>query len=76
MLDETAAQRALDELDVVRAAISGGRYSEAVLRIELLERDIGSRDPAVVDIWRRLLAAERARVDQRPDQRPDTSRPA
>jgi hypothetical protein len=72
MLDETAAQHALDELDAVREAVSEARFSEALLRIALLERDIGSRDPAVVDIWRRLLAAERARAEQRPD----TSRPA
>ena len=64
MLDGSAATRALRELDAVRAAIDEGRYDEAGLRIELLERDIAGRDAVVVDIWRRLLAAERARIEQ------------
>ncbi len=62
-MDGTAAQRALRELDTVRSAIDAGRVDEAALRIELLERDIAGRDAAVVDIWRRLLAAERSRID-------------
>jgi hypothetical protein len=63
MLDDTAATRALHELDAVREAIDEGRFREAALRIELLERDISGRDAAVVDIWQRLLAVERARVE-------------
>jgi hypothetical protein len=72
MLDGTAADRALNELDAVRDAIDEGRFREAALRIELLERDIAGRDAVVVDIWQRLLAAERDRID-RPSEE---SRPA
>ena len=68
MLDGTEASRALNELDAVRDAIDEGRFREAALRIELLERDIASRDAAVVGIWQRLLAAERARVDRGSDE--------
>jgi hypothetical protein len=64
MLDGSAATRALRELDAVRCAIDEGRHDEAGLRIELLEREIAGRDAVVVDIWRRLLAAERARIEQ------------
>ena len=64
MLDGTAATRALNELDALRDAIDEGRFREAALRIELLERDIAGRDVVVVDIWQRLLAAERDRIDQ------------
>lgn len=64
MLDETAATRAVNELDAVRDAIDEGRFREAALRIELLERDIAGRDAVVVDIWQRLLAAERSRIDE------------
>lgn len=64
MMDGTAADRALTELDAVRDAIDAGRVREAALRIELLERDIAGRDAAVVDIWQRLLAAERSRIDE------------
>ena len=63
MMDGTAAARALRELDAVRTAIEEGRLDEAALRIDLLERDIAGRDAAVVDIWRRLLTAERTRID-------------
>jgi hypothetical protein len=77
MLDGTAANRALDELDAVRDAIDEGRFSEAALRIELLERDIAGRDAVVVDIWQRLLIAERARLDHGTgEQTSETSRPA
>ena len=72
MLDGTAATRALNELDAVRNAIDEGRFREAALRIELLERDIAGRDVVVVDIWQRLLGAERDRIDQSPGE----SRPA
>lgn len=72
MLDGTAATRALNELDAVRNAIDEGRFREAALGIELLERDIAGRDVVVVDIWQRLLAAERDRIDQSPGE----SRPA
>jgi len=72
MLDGTAATRALNELDAVRDAIGEGRFREAALRIELLERDIAGRDAVVVDIWQRLLAAERDRIDQSSEE----SRPA
>jgi hypothetical protein len=63
MLDGTAAMYALRELEAVRAAVDEGRYAEAALRIELLESGIAGRDAAVVDVWQRLLAAERGRVD-------------
>ena len=77
MLDGTAADRALGELDAVREAIDEGRFSEAALRIELLEREIAGRDALVVDIWQRLLAAERARVEKATGQQESgTSRPA
>jgi hypothetical protein len=77
MLDGTAATRALDELDAVRDAIDEGRFREAALRIELLERDIAGRDAVVVDIWQRLLVAERARLDHGTgEQRSETPRPA
>jgi hypothetical protein len=76
MLDGTAADRALHDLDVVRDAIGEGRYAEAAMRIELLERDIAGRDPAVVDIWRRLLAAERERVLLGSGEHGGASRPA
>ena len=72
MLDGTAATRALNELDAVRDAIDEGRFREAALRIELLERDLAGRDAVVVDIWQRLLAAERDRIDQSSEE----SRPA
>jgi len=72
MLDDTAATYALRELDSVRSAIAEGRFAEAALRIELLERDIAGRDATVVGVWQRLLAAERARCEH--DQ--DVSRPA
>jgi hypothetical protein len=72
MLDGTAADRALNELDAVREAIEGGHFAEAVLRIELLEHDIAGRDASVVGIWQRLLAAERSRIDERSEE----SRPA
>jgi hypothetical protein len=72
MLDGTAATRALNELDAVRDAIDEGRFREAALRIELLERDIAGRDAVVVDIWQRLLTAERSRIDQSSEE----SRPA
>ncbi|HRD62155.1 MAG TPA: hypothetical protein PLZ93_06990 [Nocardioides sp.] len=64
MMDGSAANHALRELDAVREAIDTGRYAEAALRIELLEQDIAGRDAAVVDVWQRLLNAERARVQQ------------
>lgn len=77
MMDGTAADRALNELDAVREAIDAGRFREAALRIELLERDIAGRDAAVVDIWQRLLAAERSRIDQSSvDRSSGESRPA
>jgi len=71
-MDGSAANHALRELDAVREAIDTGRreaidtgrYAEAALRIELLEQDIAGRDAAVVDVWQRLLNAERARVQQ------------
>ena len=63
MLDGTAADHALRELEEVRSAIAEGRFAEAALRIELLEGDIAGRDATVVGIWQRLLAAERAHVD-------------
>jgi hypothetical protein len=63
MLDGTAATHALSELDAVRQAIDEGRFGEAALRIELLEAGIAGRDAAVVGVWQRLLAAERARVE-------------
>lgn len=72
MLDGTAATHALAELDAVRAALDEGRFAEAVLRIELLEVGLTGRDAAVTNVWQRLLAAERARLDQRLE----TSRPA
>jgi hypothetical protein len=72
MLDGTAAARALDELDAVRDAIDERRFREAALRIELLERDIAGRDAVVVDIWQRLLAVERGRLDDDSEE----SRPA
>jgi hypothetical protein len=77
MLDGTAADRALSELDAVRDAIDEGRFSEAALRIELLERDIAGRDAVVVDIWQRLLVAERARLEHGAgEQGSEASRPA
>ena len=45
MMDGTAADRALNELDAVRDAIDEGRFREAALRIELLERDIAGAQP-------------------------------
>ena len=72
MLDGSAANRALTELDSVRDAIDQGHFAEAALRIELLEHDIAGRDSAVVDIWQRLLASERARIDKQSGE----SRPA
>jgi hypothetical protein len=77
MLDGTAAARALTELDAVRDAIDEGRFAEAALRIELLEGDLAGRDAAVVDIWQRLLVAERARLEHGTgEQTSETSRPA
>jgi hypothetical protein len=76
MLDGTAATRALRALDAVRRAIDEGRFDEAGLRIELLEREIAGRDAAVVDIWQRLLAAERARIASVGGQASGESRPA
>lgn len=76
MLDGTAATRALDELDAVREAIGAGRFREAALRIELLERDIAGRDAAVVGIWQRLLDAERVRIERDSEQQAGESRPA
>ena len=77
MLDGTAATRALNELDAVRDAVDAGRFREAALRIELLERDIAGRDAAVFDIWQRLLATERDRVEHGTgEQRSEESRPA
>ena len=77
MLDGTAATRALNELDAVRDAIDAGRFREAALRIELLEREIAGRDAAVVDIWQRLLATERSRVEHGTGERgAEESRPA
>ena len=77
MLDGTAAARALTELDAVRDAIDEGRFAEAALRIELLEGDIAGRDAAVVDIWQRLLVAERARLEHGTgEETSETSRPA
>jgi hypothetical protein len=71
MLDGTAATHALGELEAVRSAIDEGRLAEAALRIELLETGIAGRDATVVDVWQRLLAVERARVEQRlADSRP------
>jgi hypothetical protein len=64
MLDGTAAAHALGELDAVRGAIDDGRFAEAALRIELLEAGIAGRDQGVVDVWQRLLAVERTRVEQ------------
>ena len=64
MLDGSAATHALRELDSVRTAIAEGRFAEAALRIELLERDIAGRDATVVGVWQRLLEVERARVEQ------------
>jgi hypothetical protein len=64
MLDGTAATHALGELDAVRSAIDEGRFAEAALRIELLEAGIAGRDSMVVDVWLRLLAIERARVER------------
>jgi hypothetical protein len=72
VLDHGEATRALKELDAVRAAIGEGRFHEAALRIELLEQDIAGRDALVVDIWQRLLATERARLEQGSEE----SRPA
>jgi hypothetical protein len=68
MLDGSAAHHALRELDALRTAVDEGRYAEAALRMELLERDIAGRDASVVDIWRRLLAVERARVEARSEE--------
>jgi hypothetical protein len=68
MMDGTAANHALRELDAVRTAIEAGRHDEAELRIELLEREIAGRDAAVVDIWRRLLAVERGRIGRAADR--------
>jgi hypothetical protein len=65
MLDGSAADHALRELDALRAAIDEGRYAEASLRIELLERDLAGRDAAVVGIWQRLLTVERERIERR-----------
>lgn len=62
MLDGTAANHAAHELDAVRRAVDEGRYAEAALRIEVLEAGLTGRDPAVVDVWQRLLRAERARA--------------
>ena len=76
MLDDTAATHALRELDAVRTAVDEGRYDEAGLRIELLEREIAGRDAVVVDIWQRLLAAERARIAQVDGQAAGESQPA
>jgi hypothetical protein len=42
--------------------------------MELLERGIAGRDAAVVDIWRRLLAAERSRIEQQTGRAPGESR--
>jgi hypothetical protein len=64
MMDGTAATHAMRELDAVRSAIDEGRYDEAGLRIELLEREIAGRGAVVVDIWRRLLEVELARIAQ------------
>jgi hypothetical protein len=72
MLDGSAADHALAELDALRTAIDEGRFREAALRIELLEGQIVGRDTVVVDIWQRLLAAERVRAEQAEG----TSRPA
>jgi hypothetical protein len=72
MLDGTAATHALGELDAVRSAIDEGRFAEAALRIELLEAGIAGRGSQVVDVWHRLLAVERARVENSVD----ASRPA
>ncbi len=72
MLDGSAADRALADLDAVRDAIEQGHFAEAALRIELLEQDIACRDAAVVGIWARLLAGERARIAQHSGE----SRPA
>ena len=72
VLDDSEATRALHELDAVRAAIDEGRFREAALRIELLEQDIAGRDALVVDIWQRLLAAERSRLEDGSEE----SRPA
>ncbi len=64
MLDESAATHALRELEAARSAVDEGRFAEAALRIELLEGEIAGRDATVVDIWRRLLAGERARIER------------
>jgi hypothetical protein len=64
MMDGTAATHALGELDALRSAIDEGRFAEAALRIELLESGIAGRDALVVDIWQRLLAVERTRVER------------
>jgi len=72
VLDDGEARRALKELEAVREAIGEGRFREAALRIELLEQDIAGRDALVVDIWQRLLATERARLEDGSEE----SRPA
>jgi hypothetical protein len=72
VLDGSAADRAFSDLDGVRDAIEQGHFAEAALRIELLEQDVAGRDGAVVDIWARLLAGERARIEHLSG----TSRPA
>jgi hypothetical protein len=74
MLDGSAAHHALRELDALRSAVDEGRYAEAALRLELLEREIAGRDAAVVDIWRRLLTSEQARMEQLSDQKQGKSR--
>ena len=76
MLDGSAAHHALGELDALRSAVDGGRYAEAALRMELLEREIAGCDAAVVDVWRRLLTSERVRMEQLSGQAPGESRPA
>ena len=76
MLDGSAATRAHAELDAVRDAIDAHRFAEARLRIEVLEQEISGRDAAVVDIWQRLLSAERARLADAASRSTETSQPA